>query len=167
MAEVEKVSTVMAWELTLRTVSALLKVYDRTFIDKLGIPVTWYDVLVSLSGAPDNRLRAQTLAESVAITRPGMTRLVDAIEKAGLVRREAAKEDRRGSYVVLTDKGELTLAQAHTIHLDDLETNLGRFLDAEDLSDLHRVMNKVWTGHLSLSGRRAMHIETMPAPGPQ
>lgn len=157
MAEVEKVSTVMAWELTLRTVSALLKVYDRTFIDKLSIPVTWYDVLVSLGGAPDNRLRAQTLAESVAITRPGMTRLVDAIEKAGLVRREAAKEDRRGCYVVLTDNGKRTLALANTIHLDDLETNFGRFLDAEDLSDLYRVMNKVWTGHPRLSGRRARH----------
>ena len=56
----------------------------------------------------------QTLSVSLVLTRSGATRLIDRIEKAGLVRREAAAEDRRGYYAILTEEGQKVLATEMT-----------------------------------------------------
>lgn len=153
LAKSRDIQTVEAWELTMRAVSSLLKMYDGIFKKKMELPLTWYDVLVSLVGAPDNKLRIQTLAESVVLARPGMTRLVDNIEKAGLVRREAASEDRRGYYVILTEEGRKKYEGATTLHLADLEENFGQYLTQADINELHRIIGKVWDGNPSLGGR--------------
>ena len=68
-------------------------------------PLTWYDALWPLRRAPGRRLRMGALAEQVTLSRTGLSRLVDRLEAAGLLRREPAAEDRRGSYVVLTHAG--------------------------------------------------------------
>ena len=69
------------------------------------IPLHWYDVLVTLEKAPGHRLRMSELADNVVTSRSNLTRLVDRLEKEGLLRRETCPNDRRGSYAVLTDKG--------------------------------------------------------------
>jgi DNA-binding MarR family transcriptional regulator len=58
-------------------------------------PLTWYDVLWALRRAPRRRLRTGALAEEVTLSRTGLTRLIDRIERAGLLRREPVPEDRR------------------------------------------------------------------------
>jgi DNA-binding MarR family transcriptional regulator len=68
-------------------------------------PLAWYDVLWPLYRAPARRLRMGALTAEVTLSRTGLTRLVDRIEEAGLVRRESVAEDRRGSYIVLTRAG--------------------------------------------------------------
>src|SRR5437899_171102 len=67
------------------------------------IPLTWYDVLIELYEAPDNRMRLHELADAVVLSRSGLTRLLDRLERAGLIEREIAEADRRGAYAVLTD----------------------------------------------------------------
>jgi DNA-binding MarR family transcriptional regulator len=69
-------------------------------------PLSWYDVLWPLYRAPDRRLRIKELAEEVVLSRTGLVRLVDRIEKAGLLRREPVPGDGRGSFAVLTEQGE-------------------------------------------------------------
>ena len=85
-----------AWEAVLRTVGSLLKIFERELEEAEGLPLPWYDVLIQLSAAPDGRLRMQALAESVVLSRSGLTRLIDRMEKAGMVDREHSTEDRRG-----------------------------------------------------------------------
>ena len=70
-----------------------------------GFPLTWLDVLAQLYDARDEGLRMQELEQRSLFTRSGLTRLVDRIEAAGLVRREAVPGDRRGVRVVLTSRG--------------------------------------------------------------
>jgi DNA-binding MarR family transcriptional regulator len=72
-------------------------------------PLGWYDVLWPLYRAPERRLRMKELADEVVLSRTGLVRLVDRIEKAGLLRREPVPGDGRGAYAVLTDRGEQTL----------------------------------------------------------
>src|SRR5512134_3413797 len=67
-----------------------------------GLPLTWYDVLVQLSEAPDNRLRMQELARAVLLSKSGLTRLVDRMTSGGLVTREPCLDDRRGTFVCLS-----------------------------------------------------------------
>ena len=70
-----------------------------------GLSLAFIDALARLCDAPEQRLRMQELQERSLFTHSGMTRLVDRIEKAGLVRRERAPGDRRGVFVVLTAEG--------------------------------------------------------------
>lgn len=64
-----------------------------------------YDILISLEESPDRKLKMSQLASCALMTRSGLTRLVDRLEKQGLVRRDFCPTDRRAVYAVLTDKG--------------------------------------------------------------
>ncbi len=155
MTDDTNVPAAVAWERSLRTVEGLLKLFDKQLQQELDIPVTWYDVLIHLGMAPDGRLRMQTLADSVALQSTGQTRLIDRIEKAGLVRREPAAEDRRGYYAVLTDKGRQVFERAQVIHRADIERNFTQYLDEDEVQALHTIMNKLWNGNPNLAARRS------------
>ena len=104
-------------------------------------------MLVQLVEAPQRRLRMTELAERVLLSRSGLTRLVDRLEREGLVRREACENDARGLFTVLTTAGFDRLKGASPVHLrgvsdyavgrlaeDEaaaLAELLGRFLDGE------------------------------------
>ena len=144
-----------AWETTLRTVAGLLRVFEQTLQEELDLPLAWFDVLTNLYAAPDNRMRMQTLAESLILTRSGVTRLVDRVEKAGLVTREPAKEDRRGYYAILTEQGRNLVESAHEVHGKDIDENFTRYLTDREMKSLYRIMSKVWTGNPALLGSRS------------
>ena len=55
-----------------------------------------YDVLINLATAPGGKLRMSELADYVLLSRSGMTRRIDRLESAGLVRRDECAADRRG-----------------------------------------------------------------------
>ena len=148
----EKVTAGIAWERTLRTVSRLLRIFDREMQDDVDLPLTWYDVLVQLHSAPDVRLRMQTLSDSLVLTRSGATRLVDRIEKAGLVRREPAAEDRRGYYAILTEDGQRLMERAQVAHGAGIERHFGKHLDANEQKTLFAIMSKLLAGNQTIPG---------------
>jgi DNA-binding MarR family transcriptional regulator len=85
-------------------------------------PLSWYDVLWPLHRAPGRRLRVGALAEQVTLSRTGLTRLLDRVERDGLIARQPAPEDRRGSYVVITAAGSAVLRKMWPVYeraLDD------------------------------------------------
>ena len=87
--------------------ASLVRDLDRELEESHGLPLTHYEVLLHLANAPDDRLRMSDLAGSVLLSQSGVTRLVDRIEKAGLVVREPCPEDRRVLYARLTDVGQV------------------------------------------------------------
>ncbi len=64
-----------------------------------------FEVLLRLTWAEDQRLRIQDIAAQSVLSRSGVSRMVERLERAGLVLREEAPEDRRGAYAVLTPLG--------------------------------------------------------------
>lgn len=94
-----------AWALFLTAHAVLVEKIEERFSAAGMPPFGWYDVLWGLERAGDQRLRMHELAEKTVITRSNLTRLVDRLEAAGLVRRERAEEDRRGAFAVLTAEG--------------------------------------------------------------
>jgi DNA-binding MarR family transcriptional regulator len=94
-----------AWRAFLTAHARMTRRINRD-LDEAGLPdLSWYDALWSLHGAPDRRLRVNELADAVVLSPTGMSRFVDRLEGAGLVRREADPDDRRALQVVLTDEG--------------------------------------------------------------
>jgi DNA-binding MarR family transcriptional regulator len=67
--------------------------------------LSWYDALYQLYLAPDRRLRMSELARSALLSRSGLTRLVDKLEKEKLIERRACPTDGRAQHALLTDRG--------------------------------------------------------------
>ncbi|HEY0869861.1 MAG TPA: MarR family transcriptional regulator, partial [Acidothermaceae bacterium] len=93
------------WRAFLRAHAQLIRTLESELGAAREIPLASYDVLVQLAEAPAHRLRMTELADRVLLSRSGLTRLIDRLERDGLVRREAVPDDARGMYAVLTAAG--------------------------------------------------------------
>ena len=77
-----------------------------------------FEVLMRLARSPGNRLRMTDLAGQTSLSTSGVTRVVDRMDRDGLVRREACASDRRSSYAVITDAGLSRLEAVLPSHLE-------------------------------------------------
>lgn len=77
-----------------------------------GVSLTDYLVLRQLSGAPAQKLRRVDLAQAVGLTPSGVTRLLNPMEKIGLVSKETGARDARVSLVAITPVGETIFREA-------------------------------------------------------
>ena len=101
-----------AWRGLLRAHACLAKRLDAELEREHGLPMTSYEVLHHLDDAGVGRMRMCDLAEQAQLSRSGLTRLVDRLERDGLLERCSCEHDARGSYACLTDLGRERLAQA-------------------------------------------------------
>lgn len=100
------------------------------------LSVTEFEVLVRLIRSPRHRLRMSELAGQVALTTSGITRVVDRLERDGLVARVACPEDRRGAWAQLTEEGIARVTRALPSHIELIERHFtGRF-PPEELATL-------------------------------
>ena len=132
-----------AWRSFLLAYARVVQFLNDDIQARSDMPLTWYDVLVHLSEAPDQTLCMTDLAESVFISRSGLTRLVDRMETGGLVKRSPAPDDRRRMMASLTDEGFRRLADAAPGHVEALRKVMIDLLDDTDVRSLAAVMDKI------------------------
>ena len=108
---------VRAWGALLRAHAAVVPQLDRELQAAVGMPVSWYDVLLELMNAPDRRLQMSELGERVTVSRTRVSRLVDEMERAGLVDRQAHPHDRRSTYAVITAAGRRQFRAAAPVYV--------------------------------------------------
>ena len=96
--------------------ASLVHELDRELVEAHGLPLHEFEVLLLLDGAPDGRLRMSELADRALLSQSGLTRLVDRLERAGLVERVRCAADRRGLFASLTEDGRL--AETSPTHFD-------------------------------------------------
>jgi DNA-binding MarR family transcriptional regulator len=106
-------------------------------------PLTWYDVLVQLAMAPEDRLPMKRLAESVVLSKSGITRLVDRMVDAGYIERAACPTDRRIVYAQLTPSGRAELKKAMPVHFAGVERHLLSHLTDPEARALRNALGKV------------------------
>lgn len=128
-----------AWRGFLHAHSALVKALDSELEATYGLPLSSYEVLITLRAAPEHKLRMAELADRALLSRSGMTRMVDRLEREGLLARDHCSSDARGCYAVLTDAGHDMLRRARPTHLDGVRRRFLRHLDASDLERLGRL----------------------------
>jgi DNA-binding MarR family transcriptional regulator len=131
------------WRSFLRTHNHLLRQLEHQLHTHGKIAIGSYDVLIQLAEAPDNRLRMSELAEAVLLSRSGLTRLVDRLQKDGLVQRQPDPEDARGMYTVLTAKGRDALRDASVVHLAGVSELVLDRLSEPELRQLQALMGKL------------------------
>jgi DNA-binding MarR family transcriptional regulator len=132
-----------AWRAFLEAHARVTDVLARELRDEESLPLAWYDVLVQLQEAPDHRLRMQELAEAVLLSKSGLTRLVDRMERQGLVRRSACADDRRGILAELTDEGYATLRRTAGTHLRGVDEHFASLLSDDEAAALADLLGRM------------------------
>ena len=113
-----------AWASVLRVHAAVVPRLERD-LAAVGMPLSWYDVLLELNAAPDRRLRMTELGARAVLSRERVSRVVDELERAGLVRRERNPDDGRSLLAVITDEGRARLRAAAPTYLAGIERHFG------------------------------------------
>ncbi|MCA1667861.1 MAG: MarR family transcriptional regulator [Thermomicrobia bacterium] len=139
-------SRLAAWRTFITAHAALIGRIERDMAAAGVIPLTWYDVLIELYEAPERRLRLHELADAVVLSRSGLSRLIDRLEGAGLLRREAAATDRRGAYAVLTDAGIAAMAAAWPIYARGITTYFAHHLTDTEAALLTDALGRTLAG---------------------
>ena len=129
-----------AWGGFLHTYKLTCAVLDAELERELGLSLSSYEVLLKLISAPGRRMRMSELAEAVLLTRSGMTRLVDRLERDGLVERVPCPNDGRGLHCALTESGAELFERAQPIHLEGVRA---RFLSPLKKSQ-QRALGEIW-----------------------
>lgn len=121
----------------------LVQRVDRDLEAATALPLGSYNALRLLHEAPDCRLRLGELARAVFLTRGGVTRLADRLERAGLLRREGHGRDRRGSCAVLTDRGRHEWRRARAVFARTVAEHFGRHLSDAAAEMLNTVLSRI------------------------
>jgi DNA-binding MarR family transcriptional regulator len=125
-----------AWRGLVRVHAALVKELDAELEARHGLPLTSYEVLRSLSNAPHGKLRMAELAEHAMLSRSGMTRLIDRLEREGLVGRTTCDKDGRGCYAVVTDRGRAAVEDACATYLAVVRSGFVRHFSLDEMREL-------------------------------
>src|SRR5688500_8682923 len=135
-----------AWRGMLRVPTALVKALDAELLATHGLPLTSYEVLINLQAAPGRRRRMAELADSVLLSRSGTTRLVDRLERDGLLERDTCDSDGRGCFAVLTDRGDELLSKARATHLEGVRERFLRHFEPAEHEQMAAWWNRVLPG---------------------
>ena len=134
------------WRLFITTNARIIDRIDTNLRDAQQIPLNWYDVLIELHEAPDNRLRMSELAERVLLTRSGLTRLVDRLEKEGYLTREIDPSDRRGFYAIITDAGRNAMKSAWPNYATSINDLFAQHLSDDEAKLLTDIFKRMLAG---------------------
>ena len=132
-----------AWRLFLQAYRRVLDELSDELEERQGLPLAWYDVLIHLYRSPEHRLRMNELAGSILLSKSGLTRLIDRMEKAGMVERASCPSDRRGSFAVLTPRGEEVFKEAAPIHLEGIAKHFTDHLTPEEAGALVSAFERI------------------------
>jgi DNA-binding MarR family transcriptional regulator len=147
---------VAAWSGLLRAHAAVVPRLERELAG-VGMPLSWYDVLLELNSAPDRRLRMTELGARAVLSRERISRVVDELQRAGLVRRDRNPDDGRSLLAVVTDEGRARLRAAAPTYLAGIEHHFGAHLDDGEAQAIATALYRVVEAAENLStltGRR-------------
>jgi DNA-binding MarR family transcriptional regulator len=108
-----------------------------------GLSEPDYDVLSTLTEAPEPRWRASDLAAHLRWSSSRLAHHVGRMERRGLVAREACDDDRRGAMIVLTETGWQTLRAAAPLHVESVRRHFIDLLTPAELATLAAISAKV------------------------
>jgi len=131
------------WGALLKVHATLVPRLDRELQDAHGLPMTWYDVLLELNGAPDRRLTMGQLGSVAAVSRTRVSRVVDELTRAGLVVREANPDDGRSAFAALTPAGREALRKAAPTYVAAVRRDFADHLSAREAEVLAGALRKV------------------------
>lgn len=144
--EVTKHDTMLTWVSFVHASTYMMSALDRELRDKVGISLAEHDLLSRL-GKVGGDVMLSELARRVYLSKGGMTKMVDRLERAGQVERVRPGPDRRVTSAKLTAAGRATLGRSRPVLEAWVEANLRDHLSDEQLIALRDVLRTLLEGH--------------------
>ncbi|WP_363321881.1 MarR family winged helix-turn-helix transcriptional regulator [Arthrobacter burdickii] len=110
------------------------------------LPIGEYDVLFNLSRCPTGWTRLNELNNSLLISQPSLSRMVDRLEAKNLIRKRPAESDQRGVELALTDEGRALQRRIGSAHVHRIHEVLAPALDPAELEQLKALTDKLNAG---------------------
>ena len=132
-----------AWTRFLRAYAALTRELSGRLEQAHGLSLRDYDVLVQLYSAPNRQMRRIDLARTVILSPSGITRLLEGLERAGLVGKHQCASDQRVTYAVLTDVGAAKFEEARATHVGDVEELFASQFSPGELEQLAELLGRL------------------------
>lgn len=131
----------IAWVLLVRAQQKVLSAIELA-LKKAGLPpLSWYDVLLEVGRDPDSGLRQYEIGERVLLSKDNLSRLVDRLERDGLVKRQPCDSDGRGITVKITKKGLQLKKIMWPIYSEAIQALVAKPLTATQLRSLAETMS--------------------------
>jgi len=112
-------------------------------LKQAGLPALgWYDVLWELVRSPQGKLRPFEIEERTLLAQYNLSRLIDRLEKAGLVKRQSFDQDGRGQWVVVTEEGRALQKRMWKVYARAIEENFGAKLSEVDVATLTSLLSR-------------------------
>lgn len=131
-----------AWVALLRAHAASSRSLSAGLLSEHGLSINDYEALLHLSNTPEG-MRRVDLAEKLLLTASGVTRLLDGLERAGLVAKQACKTDARVTYAVLTSAGRERFEAAKCSHVQAIRALFEERLDEGQLRTLADLLGRL------------------------
>ena len=128
-----------AWRAFIDAVRLFTSQVEHELQRDSGLNLAYFEILVTLSEAPERTRRMSELAELTLTSRSRLSHAVARLEEAGWVRRHSCASDRRGSYAVLTDEGLAVLSDAARGHVEAVRQNLFDLLSPAQMRQLGQI----------------------------
>ena len=132
-----------AWAGLQRAHRELTRQLEATLDERYGLSLSALELLGRLATADDRRRRLSRLADDVELSLSRVSRIVDALERRGLVERQPCPEDTRATNAWLTDAGLALVREAQAEHLADVQRRFLDRLTAGELRTLGRVFGRL------------------------
>ena len=132
-----------AWEAFVRAYAATSHVLERAAETRGGLPLGEHFLLVQIARGPEFGMRPTDLAERSLLTKSGITRALDRLERDGLIERRVCPTDKRGWLVVLTAKGRHLLRRAAPSHIRAIAKHFAEQLTADELKVLTPALERI------------------------
>jgi DNA-binding MarR family transcriptional regulator len=131
------------WRAFLSAHTLVTRRLDEELRAEHDLSLAEYDTLLAIAWAPDRRIRMRHLADSIFLSKSGVTRLIDRLVADGLVERSACLSDARGAEAVLTDAGLERLRAASQTHLRGIDAHFLDALEPDALAVIERSMREI------------------------
>ncbi|WP_426231121.1 MarR family winged helix-turn-helix transcriptional regulator [Pararhizobium sp. DWP3-4] len=132
-----------AWINLMRAQQRVLGAIERDFKHAGMPPLSWYDVLWELARAQDGRLRPFEIEERTLLAQYNLSRLIDRLEKEGLVARRTFDDDGRGRWVVITNKGRSLREAMWEVYGRSIARHVGAELQETEATQLAGLLSKL------------------------
>jgi DNA-binding MarR family transcriptional regulator len=123
--------------------SAMTRAFNAQLQAASGMTVTDFEVLRRLGSAEDGVMRRIDLATATGLTPSGITRLLDGLQAAGLVRKRQCDTDARVTYAEITPEGRGALRDAAAVHLAGLEALFTEVFTPGELETLTLLLGRL------------------------
>jgi len=132
-----------AWRGMLRAHAGMVRRLDADLRARHGITLSAYEALMLVGDSPGSRMRISELSSATLLSISGMSRMVDRLEREGLVRREPCEDDGRGAEVALTPSGRGRLRAARASHLAAVRAEFLERFDDDELAQLGEFWERI------------------------